>query len=219
MSLGHGASVSRNGLKIYYDPANIKSYPGSGTDLFDVSGNNIESRLENGVSLDSSNSGCFYFDGVNDRIISKNVLSISSTDVSAMVWVKVDGHGNFHNFIRNNWVNNGWIIYSSTTSWVGGVASSNTQYNSGIEHNNSTDWTNLCFTYDGSIVTFYLNGVSVNTRSTPSPITLDTGYYITFGDGARPSPYRISTTLVYNRSISSEEVKQNFEATRGRFGI
>jgi len=45
MSLGHGASIVRDGLVLHLDAANVKSYPGSGTTWYDLSGNNYHASL------------------------------------------------------------------------------------------------------------------------------------------------------------------------------
>ena len=39
MSLSHSPKIVRENLSLLLDPANTKSYPGTGTDWFDLSGN------------------------------------------------------------------------------------------------------------------------------------------------------------------------------------
>ena len=62
----HGGIPTEN-LLFYYDPGNSSSYPGTGTSLFDLSGNNYTATI-NGATYSSSDSGKFVYDGVNDRI-------------------------------------------------------------------------------------------------------------------------------------------------------
>jgi hypothetical protein len=65
MGLGHSPSIVRDGLVLYLDAANPKSYPGSGTTWFDLKGTS-NSTLSNGPTFVNSNKGYFSFDGVND---------------------------------------------------------------------------------------------------------------------------------------------------------
>lgn len=187
--------------------------------LLDLSGNGNNFTLGNGPAYSSVNKGSILFDGVNDFCVSNSVLSVSTTAVTASSWVRVAAHGNFHNFILNNWVNNGWLLFSYNTHWVFGVGRTNTQqFNAQVLHNNSTNWTQLTGTYDGAAVRLYVNGV-LGATVTLVGATLDVGFAINTGVGTRPSAYNISNTLIYNRALTAAEVAQNFEATRGRYGI
>jgi hypothetical protein len=81
----------------------------------------------------------------------------------------------------------------------------------------------FCFTLSGGAGAVYVNGVSqtITTTGTPAIIsTSDTKYimsnspsYTTYTPGA------VYNTQIYNRALSADEVQQNFNALRGRFGI
>jgi hypothetical protein len=219
MALAHSPKIVTNGLVLYLDAANQKSYPGSGTAVTDLSGNGNNVTLGNSVSFSSNNNGVLSYLSTGSNTTTNSTQNISSSQVTAMTWVKVDGHGNFHNFLNNNWVNSGWLIYTTTTQWVVGIAQSTSQRNAGFNHNNSTDWTHLTLVYDAVNVLLYVNGELRATNSTAPGATLDTGFNISFGGGPRPSTYQISNTMIYNRGLTSAEVQQNFAALRGRFGI
>ena len=62
-----GVNIIRDGLVLYFDGANGKCYPKSGTDLNDII-SNIDGTLVNGVGYDTDNLGYFVFDGVDDYI-------------------------------------------------------------------------------------------------------------------------------------------------------
>lgn len=87
----------------------------------------------------------------------------------------------------------------------------------------SLQWVQLVFTYTSGTIAVYFNGVS-------QPLTgVTTGYNITntsalwigqyIGGGNYFLNGNIPIMNVYNRALSAEEVKQNFNALRGRFGI
>lgn len=219
MSLGHGSSLVKTGLVVHLDAANKKSYPGTGTVWNDVSGNNYAHNMVNGAMLDSSGGGCIYFDAVND-IVQRYPLpayTVSTSTVTVSAWVKVDVFGNWTNYINNHWVNNGWLLYSSSVNWIFGVANANVQYNAISAHSNSTAWTHITGTYDGTNVKLYVNGILKNSVALAGN-TLDI-VQIDIGGGTRPGPYRINNVMMYSRALSAIEIKKNFEATRGRYGI
>ena len=70
-----GPNIVTDGLVLYLDAANPKSYPGSGTVWKDLSGNGNHFNLINGPSFNN-----FYinFDGVDDYVKSINTLDLSS---------------------------------------------------------------------------------------------------------------------------------------------
>ena len=65
MSTRYNPSIVRDGLVLYFDAANTKSYPGSGTTWYDLSGNERHGTLINEPTFQSHNLGCFQFDGTN----------------------------------------------------------------------------------------------------------------------------------------------------------
>lgn len=219
MSLGHGASIVRDGLVLHYDPANTKSYSGTGTTIVNLLNDGNDATLGSSGSFSTDNGGIFSYSTTGSASVTNSVQNVSSSQVSAMTWVQIDQFGNWHRFISNNWVNSGWLLYSSDTYWVAAIAQSGVQTDSFIPHNNSTDWTHLALIYDATAVSLYVNGLLVSTNSNSPNAILDTGYAITISDDVIPGTYKIANTMVYNRALSTEEVLQNFNATRGRYGI
>jgi hypothetical protein len=68
MSLHHSPRIITDGLVLFLDAANPKSYTGSGTTWFDLSGNINNGTLVNGVGYSNTSSGSMVFDGVNDLV-------------------------------------------------------------------------------------------------------------------------------------------------------
>jgi hypothetical protein len=85
----------------------------------------------------------------------------------------------------------------------------------------TTQYSNLCGTYDGSNMRIYVNGVLKNTRAHTrtlgtNSITAKIGTY----EGTNYNlTGRIANVSIYNRALSAQEIKNNFEATRDRYGI
>ena len=66
MGLGHSPSIAANNLILALDPANPKSYSGSGTTVTDISNNNNNGILTNDAYVRYGNLGVLSFDGSND---------------------------------------------------------------------------------------------------------------------------------------------------------
>ena len=66
MGIAYNSRVVVEGLVLALDAANTKSYPGSGTTWTDLSGNENNGTLVNGVGYNSGNLGSLSFDGVDD---------------------------------------------------------------------------------------------------------------------------------------------------------
>lgn len=88
------------------------------------------------------------------------------------------------------------------------------------------NWYHATFTiqYDGtnSTMLIYTNGVQT-ASGTFSGVQTSLGYNFTIGDGANftwyPFQGGISSVKIYNKALSATEVRQNFNALRGRYGI
>lgn len=234
MSTVHGGpgNIVTNGLVLNLNAANPRSYapPYTGTTWTDLSGNGNNGTLTNGPTFNSSNGGSIVFDGVDDFVLcpKQNTL-VNTTRFTIGAWMK-----------RN--LSNSLVIVSQVESlsndvsfelWSDGnvyfeVGAGTNSY--GFRTNTSTNWQYLMMVFDGSLVgnsnrlKGYINGIEqtlVFNGSIPSTTgTVNT----TLNIGSYPpnnnySNGNISQVLLYNRALTAQEVSQNFNATRARFGI
>ncbi len=94
MSLSRGPKTITNGLVLYLDAANKKSYPGSGTTWTDLSGNVYNGTLTNGPTFSAANMGSIVFDGTNDNIQLGNASTFLPTSaISLNCWAKTNVTG------------------------------------------------------------------------------------------------------------------------------
>ena len=63
MGTSYNPHIVSDGLVLCLDAANPRSYPGSGTSWYDLSGNGNNGTLVNGVGYSSDNAGSLVFDG------------------------------------------------------------------------------------------------------------------------------------------------------------
>ena len=83
-------------------------------------------------------------------------------------------------------------------------------------------WHFICVVYKTTNVLFYKNNVEYLLGSAPSGqesiYNLNIGRN-SYNGGSEYYSGNIPTIQVYNRALSDSEIKQNFEALRGRYGI
>lgn len=68
MAFSFSPRIVTDGLVLYYDVANPRSYPGFGTTIYDLSRNGYNGTLNNGVSYNTTNGGALVFDGTDDYV-------------------------------------------------------------------------------------------------------------------------------------------------------
>jgi hypothetical protein len=224
MSVQAGPNGIESGLVLYLDAGNRKSYPGSGNTWNDLSGLNNTGTLTNGPTYVASNN-VILFDGTNDYVSGANSASTDLTgDMSCEVWFKL-------NAVAGDWVrpfgkgdasNRTYGLWYNTTS--GGFLYQ--RYGStSFQAQLSTlpvigQWYQMFGTSTGSNHILYINGVNVATATAAGPWFSSTeGYRVaaatfhTFHNGP------IASVRLYNRGLSAAEIRQLFNATRGRFDI
>jgi hypothetical protein len=238
MATLYSPRIVTDGLVLYLDAANYRSYPGSGTTWTDVSGNGNNGTLTNGPIFDTANGGNFSFDGVDDFVdIPRTNIDYTPLDSFTMgVWAKVDGVSGDFTFARNTTVfgrgdtaNSFGIGMERDTSnvfrWrVGSRAVSfiatNINYVVG-----RLDY--ITFSYTPTFQRTYQNGNFIASQDTSggtggSFAALD---YAIARNRAVPGGNsawmqgNVYLAHMYNRELTAAEVLQNFNATRSRFGV
>ena len=223
MSVYTGPEIETNGLVLALDAANPKSYPGTGSTWFDMSGKGYNGTLVNSPTYSPLNGGNFLFDKVNDYVNLGNTLQ-ASTDFTITVWVKNEGSGQ-GGLLTKGLVNSvdEWGIsfgYSNPLLVVCRYRSAGQQlfyswqgYTSGFHE--------ISYTVKGSVSSqMYIDGnlVAQNTI-TASPTTNTENLQIGFHGTSYYFSGSIASAKMYNRALSAQEIKQNFNATRSRFSI
>jgi len=218
MSLYHGSRIGRNGLVLYLDAPGIKSYPGSGTTWFDLSGNGNNITLVNGPTYTSGVTGYFTFDGTNDQGNLTTSINADPNFLSAFAWI----YRNDSSTVDVIFGTTG--KYASLELSVDGKLNFQTQ--SGgffqIETAASTilnsNWYHVGVTR-GASDRLYVNGVQVVSGTNSQGRSFGTIDRIGQTFNSNYFNGRMSNIAVYNRELSAAEVGQNFEAHRGRYNI
>ncbi len=230
-SLG-GPNIVTNGLVLYLDAGNSKSYPTTGTTWYDRSGNGNNGTLINEPTYNSANGGSIVFDGVDDYVNAGN-LGAFYTKGTISYWMKSSAVEDYRNPFSTHYlsINVGIRFEQYTTSTPYGGFSVIIGNNSGTYNPYSYSpglvltpnvWYNIVLTWDTTInnVIGYFNSVQkFNSTHSLWPTTLPS---ISIGSGFNSDRYykgSISQTLIYNRTLTSQEILQNYNATKSRFGL
>lgn len=213
-----------DGLVLCLDAGNGRSYGGSGTTWSDLSGNGNDGTLTNGPTHNTGNSSSFSFDGVNDYVNCGNSTTLDmSTEVTLIHWLKYNGSswspfiGKLTNASTNNyrvWLGSdrGFDVELTSDSYKPLFTLTSTEL-----PNNSWCCLGMRFKSDGTLSGFF-NGVKKNTV-TKSIGPTNSGNFLIGTDGGNYGGGEISCVQLYNRALSEDEIKQNFNALRGRFGL
>lgn len=236
-----GPNIVKDGLVLYLSPGSPNSYyPKTNSIIKDISGNNYSGTLTNGPLYDSNNGGSILFDGSDDLInlgVSNNLITFGTNPFSINLWLyptNIGVSGGYQPLLTtyNNY-NSGFNTYflmaifnnaggytgvgmlDATGDFLGGFASGFALPLTG------NTWSNVCFTRSGNNFVTYFNGVLTKTLSASTNWT-GTGRNIQIGSGVTGiGAYKgnLPIFMIYNKSLSSEEVLQNYNSTKGRFGL
>jgi hypothetical protein len=234
MATKGGPNIITDGLVLALDAASPRSYPGTGTTWYDLSGQGNNGTLVNGPTFSSANRGIIVFnyqDYVNT--IDPGYPSSGTNSFSLEIVFRIPAGATWSNggsgtaiIGRGDYAGSIGIIRSSTTNrvsfWVrlnGGII-----FNPSISGISRDQFHHVLGTYNSSgVAKIYHNGNFITEQIGSNVGTLDAGSYrlggaIAFGGvSGEYGQGDISLTKIYNRELSSTEVLQNYNATKSRF--
>jgi hypothetical protein len=229
MGIAYNPKIVTDGLVLCLDAANQKSYPGSGTTWNDLSGNGNNGTLVNGVGYSADNKGIMVFDGANDTVDCGPTPQINSslTQLTVSIWVypTISATKCIMENGTNHSTNTFYMFQENSNYFTFEVYGTNYDivYANYIYQLNT--WYNLVgvWTADNR-VDLYTNGtLTSGTRGGVVQSSVRNGNTNMFvGSRAGISYFNsgnISQPMLYNIALSAKQINQNFNATRGRYGI
>jgi hypothetical protein len=233
MATSYSPKIVTDGILVLLDAGNIKSYISGSTTWYDLSTKNNTGTLISGSQFNSASNGSILFDGIEDyvSIPHNNQLNISSS-MTLGCWV------NLNSLPIDPSLGFSMIGKGSTSGSIGGYAfridgpTTGTytinlvkyflsDQRANLPSLNTNTWYNFVAVQTANDVKYYVNGIYVgqyNNSQTyqTNSINLSIGKDRT---AEQFFPGRIAFVFMYNRELSANEVLQNFNATRGRFGV
>jgi hypothetical protein len=210
-----GANINDTGLIFSLDAANFRSYSGSGLTSFGLVGG-IGGTLVNGVGFTSSYGGSFYFDGTNDYIeLGTSIQNYSVFTTS--IWINYNFFDGSHRSpLGDNSQNDSYhLLFLFGVFALGFSSSSYTLVNHNAVIINT--WYNFVVTKNSSDnVSFYQNCILLGTTNVPVGRSVSINK---IGKGYVYDNAKISNVSFYNRALTAKEIKQNYNATKKRYGL
>ena len=231
MGLSHSPRIVTDGLVLCLDAANKRSYPGAGTTWTDLSKQENNGTLTNGPTFDSANAGSIVFDGTNDYVSITRNSSITPNYISVCGWIKINSKSSNQFLLalpRSTPGTDGasYMMYYSL-SLNGFVAYARTGSTGTIQTTSTFSpdtgrWYFLSMTSNGSNLILFIDGEFEASSSFSSVLEYSGSTVLRIGsyDNQGTPTYtngNIALTQIYNRALTPDEIRQNYNASRGRF--
>lgn len=231
MAFQFSPKIVTDGLVLYLDAGNTKSYPGTGATWSDLSRSGLTASLVGSPTFSSINGGSIVFDGNTNKYAQTNYVFTSSSSYSMGVWVKSSTSGVTNRVLGNADSTNGltgtdiiWGYPASTQIYIVRRAGSN----DGTRDTATSAISNLLtsihhvfITYDhtGVGTKVFVDGVQVG-QNTNLGFSSSLSFRIgKDGNGSDSFNGNVYNAQIYNRALTSSEVLQNYNATKSRFGL
>lgn len=228
----YGAPIITDGLVMSLDAGNIVSYPGSGTTWKDLTINGNSSTLYNGPTFSGINGGVISFDGTDDYGLGTVPSSTFTGAHSIGCWfyrrTVTQWAGLFSNNV--NTTSCSLLTFIDSTNRIGinraGVSATEISVDLGSNHLNKWIYCVLVVSgvSNGSAVNVYayMDG-SLLTSSGNLYWNMETSssYYVArhWASGNQILDGFIPQLSVYNRALTPQEISQNYNASKSRFGL
>ena len=230
-----GPNIVVDGLVLYLDAGNIKSYISGSTIWNDISRLGNNGTLINGPTFSTSSGGGIVFDGFNDLVSLPFILD-TSTNYTIEVMAKCN------TMIAEPSPQNRQTIWSFSSGSSQGYELLDLEiWNDGVTSFNGNN-VNFTFPLIGSFFPVGANNIHTYTlsksgsnqawyidrvfRSNVTQTYTGTSQFFKLGSrgvGSTGTGQQwnglIYSVKIYNRALSATEVGQNFNSTRSRFGI
>ena len=228
MGTSYSPNIVKDGLVFYVDPANLRTYPGSGTTVTDLKGKETATLQDSGMFA-NNNIGVFTFDGATNYY-QFNPLSINMYSVSIWFNPSVGWNNTTYNSTPLSFDTFKVAIhFGDVTGNFDALLSiwtndNQANYYEGDGKTIDATWNHATFNWETNKYQIYLNGESVTTSAHLTPNLINTSYmdFIGVGKWFKPgsgTPFNgdIGPIQMYNRALSASEVKQNYNAMKARF--
>lgn len=212
------------------EPTIAELIAGVGSKWYDLTGTNHGNILNSAALYNSA--GYMTFDGVDDSVNISDSSSLSSTSALTInCWVRATAFGGGYSSIVGKGTSDSdeeycVLIHSSFLYFDVGTGGPYTQPSFTF---NTNTWYNICCVHSRTLGTsslsVYVNGILLsNTVVGPTTTPNDNSLPVSIGSRFYNSSNglfngNIAQVSIYNRALSASEIKQNFNATRGRFGV
>ena len=232
MAFHYSPKTIADGLELALDAGNPKSYPGSGTSVKDLTGTHPGGTLSGGTSFVDNN--YFSFDGSNDSLqFSPNdVFERGTTSFTIEAWARLNAQGSNNlalvigggNPLCDVCDGGYMILFSGTNNLNLRFDDSGLGNMDSITYNNPSSFIDGSFHHivgmrNGTNTLLYLDGTQVASGTDNQVNVNDISTFYVSGWSNYRGEMDVALSKIYNRALSADEVLQNYNAHKTRFGL
>jgi hypothetical protein len=225
-------AIVSTGLQIYYDMNSSTTYPGTGTTLFDLSGNNFHSTMVGSPSFVLDEFRYLNFDGVDDFTYTNNSFG-SPNPYTIGIWAKCNSTSpekliGFENVQTGGAGAYDRHIYQDNANLYtfGHFAGGFVTVRSTAEKTRYTEWQYIVGVFGDSSPNFrlYLDGELVASTTAGNPAVYS-GFWklggVTLGwpNGGQTGNWNgdVGEVHIYNTALTAAQVLTNYNETKDRY--
>lgn len=219
MAVGYNPTIVTSNLLAYIDAGNPRSYPGTGTVMYDLSGNGRHATVNGSPTFTN-----YYFSITADTTyvsLPSAGLSPGVGNFTYSIWMWFNSVDSLDTLIENgSWTDS--LLFRMETSVVTVYAEA--AYRGGFSWTPATNtWYNVVFTRESSTMSMFVNGVLTgSTFAMTTDINIGVASVFLMRSQHTTGQFtngRFSAFSVYGSALTPGEINQNFSALRGRFGV
>lgn len=229
MSTSYSPQIITDGLVLYLDAANSKSYNQSENILSNLNATNLTVQFFNGALYSPDGKGVFKFDPffsdfqiISDdylQILTDPIFNLGNSNFTLEMNVTTCDRilfGQYQDGLRAYMLNclNGAVTFSASSD-----GSSWNILNSDLIVQNAVGWISISVTRNGGAWSMYKNGKLESTHTASGTIYNAEDNVLVYKkiDNTFAAIGALSSIKLYNRSLSAEQILQNYNSTKGRF--
>jgi hypothetical protein len=219
--------ITTSNLILYYNPAMTESYSGSGTTVNDISGNGMNGTLSNVTTSATA----FTFNGSNSQVsIPDNaILEPGTGNWTIEVWFKptvLNGTliGKYNN--GGNTANISYALRMGSNFIRADFSNGSTGFISDNYTLTPNNWVQMVYVWNktNNVLYTYSNGVIKQTKTITISGILNSSTNLFLGSyngGEYPQYFngQIGVVRLYNKPLTAAEVLNNFNTTKGTYGL
>jgi hypothetical protein len=231
MATNYSPKIVTDGLVLCLDAANPKSYPSSGTTWKDLSGNDNDGTLIGSPSYSSNNLGEFTFTNDSTWVTGGYAEIPNSASLNNVTQFTL----NFALYSLGSQSHNGASVFHKSAEGSIGFVCEPISNSIRLNYGNGTNWSwsgvtiplvhnelaFYTFAYDSTTMFIYKNAELLSTHNID--IAWDNNNLVRIGRRRGHLQHylygKMYSETLHSRFLSFAEIQQNFQATRGRYGI
>jgi len=216
--------VVTTGLQLYIDAGQTASYSGSGTAWNDISGNGRNGTLVGSPTFTSAGASSYFSfgSGASQRtsFTYQTPVQTAATAFTWSIWAYPTANSDSYVLMGYRGTTPLQFYKLTTQKFEMYPAEVFQLFTLNV-------WQNICVIYDGTQsgtanMKMYVNGTQVGLRDADQPDLSPSAMPFYVGGDPIAGEYataRISQVLVYNRALTTDEISQNYNAVRDRYGL